>query len=178
MLPWSFFVPLAVVRPLRQGLRKPDDGVLFLLLWFSVIFFFFSAANSKLEIYILPAFPAVALLVGRLWDEMMTTAAAGLRKGIGWSLAPLPVLFLAATIYIMVKSPEAGKMKTHYGMSLQDMSGLLIALTAILSIALLFFVSRKFWYTFSTLAATFAIGTLFFITAYAPIMDTIVRPGP
>ncbi len=129
MLPWSFFVPLAVVRPLRQGLRNLDDGVLFLLLWFSVIFLFFSAANSKLATYILPAFPAVALLVGRLWHEMMTTTAAGLRKGIGWSLAPLPVLFLAATIYIMVKRPEARKLQTLYGMSLQDMSGLLIALT-------------------------------------------------
>ena len=171
MLPWSFFVPLAVVRPLRQGLRNLDDGVLFLLLWFSVIFFFFSAANSKLATYILPAFPAVALLVGRLWDEMMTTAAAGLRKGIGWSLAPLPVLFLAATIYIMVKRPEARKLQTLYGMSLQDMSGLLIALTVILFIALLFFLARKYWSAFSALAATFVAGMLFFITAYAPIMD-------
>jgi 4-amino-4-deoxy-L-arabinose transferase-like glycosyltransferase len=171
MLPWSFFVPLAVVRPLRQGLRNLDDGVLFLLLWFSVIFFFFSAANSKLATYILPAFPAAALLVGRLWDEMMTTAAAGLRKGIGWSLAPLPVLFLAATIYIMVKRPEARKLQTLYGMSLQDMSGLLIALTVILFIALLFFLARKYWSSFSALAAMFVVGMLFFITAYAPIMD-------
>jgi 4-amino-4-deoxy-L-arabinose transferase-like glycosyltransferase len=171
MLPWSFFVPLAVVRPLRQGLRKLDDGVLFLLLWFSVIFLFFSAANSKLGTYILPAFPAVALLVGRLWDEMMTTAAAGLRKGISWSLAPLPVLFLTATIYIMVKRPEARKLQALYGMSLQGMSGLLIALTVILFIAFLFFLARKYWSAFSALAATFAIGMLFFITAYAPIMD-------
>ena len=171
MLPWSFFVPLAVVRPLRQGLRNLDDGVLFLLLWFSVIFLFFSAANSKLATYILPAFPAVALLVGRLWDEKMTTAAAGLRKGIGWSLAPLPVLFLAATIYIMVKRPEARKLQTLYGMSLQDMSGLLIALTVILFIALLFFLARKYWSSFSALAAMFVVGMLFFITAYAPIMD-------
>jgi 4-amino-4-deoxy-L-arabinose transferase-like glycosyltransferase len=172
MLPWSFFIPLAVVRPLRQGLRKLDDGVLFLLLWFSVIFFFFSAANSKLGTYILPAFPAVALLVGRLWDEIMTTAGAGLRKGIGWSLAPLPVLFLAATIYIMVKRPEARKLQTYYGMSLQDMSGLLIALTVILFIALLFFILRKYWSAFSALAATFAVGMLFFIVAYAPILDS------
>ena len=171
MLPWSFFVPLAVVRPLRQGLRNLDDGVLFLLLWFSVIFLFFSAANSKLATYILPAFPAVALLVGRLWDEMMTTAAVGLRKGIGWSLAPLPVLFLAATIYIMVKRPEARKLQTLYGMSLQDMSGLLIALTVILFIALLFLLARKYWSSFSALAAAFVVGMLFFITAYAPIMD-------
>jgi 4-amino-4-deoxy-L-arabinose transferase-like glycosyltransferase len=171
MLPWSFFAPLAVVRPLRQGLRNLDDGVLFLLLWFSVIFLFFSAANSKLATYILPAFPAAALLVGRLWHEMTTTAASGLRKGIGWSLAPLPVLFLAATIYIMVKRPEARKLQTLYGMSLQDMGGLLIALTVILFIALLFFLARKYWSAFSALAATFVVGMLFFISAYAPIMD-------
>jgi 4-amino-4-deoxy-L-arabinose transferase-like glycosyltransferase len=171
MLPWSFFVPLAVIRPLRRGLRNLDDGELFLLLWFSVIFLFFSVANSKLDTYLLPAFPAVALLVGRLWHEMMTTAAAGLRKGIGWSLAPLPVLFLAATIYIMVKRPEARHFQSHYGMSLQDMRGLLIALTAILFLALLFFIFRRFWSAFSALAATFAAGLLFFLTVYAPVLD-------
>jgi len=44
-------------------------------------------------------------------------------------------------------------------------------LTVILFIALLFFLARKYWSSFSALAAMFVVGMLFFITAYAPIMD-------
>jgi 4-amino-4-deoxy-L-arabinose transferase-like glycosyltransferase len=171
MLPWSFFFPLAVIRPLRQGLRNLNDGFLFLFLWFSVIFLFFSAANSKLGTYLLPAFPAVALLVGRVWDEMMTNAATGLRRGMVWSLAPLSLLFLAATAYIIAKRPEARNLEEKYGVSLQDLSGLLIMLTAILSVALLFFLFRRYRSAFIALAATFAVGILVFITVYVPQMD-------
>ena len=172
MLPWSFFVPLAVIRPLSQGFRNLDKGVLFLILWFSVIFLFFSAANSKLGTYLLPAFPAVALLVGRVWDEMMTTAAAGLRRGIGWSLAPLPFLFFGTATYIIAKRPEARNLEEKYGVSLQDLSGLLIVLTVILSLALLFFIYKRYRSAFLALAATFAVGILVFITVYLPRMDT------
>jgi 4-amino-4-deoxy-L-arabinose transferase-like glycosyltransferase len=171
MLPWSFFVPLAIQRPLSGGLKKIDDGSLFLICWFAVIFLFFSAANSKLETYILPAFPAVALLIGGLWHEMMKSPTAGLRKGIGWSLAPLPLLFLGATAYIMIKQPVARKLQMNYGMNLHGMSGLLIAITLILIIALLLFVFRKYRSAFSALAATFSVGILIFLTAYVPSMD-------
>jgi 4-amino-4-deoxy-L-arabinose transferase-like glycosyltransferase len=37
----------------------------FLLIWCGVVFAFFSASNSKLGSYILPMFPALALLIGR-----------------------------------------------------------------------------------------------------------------
>jgi dolichyl-phosphate-mannose-protein mannosyltransferase len=171
MLPWSFFTPLAIFRPLAGGLKKIDDSALFLICWFAVIFLFFSAASSKLETYILPAFPALAILIARLWLEMMTTASAGLRKGIAWSLAPQPLLFLAATMYIMIKRPVVRKLQMFYGMNLHEMSGLLIAVTLILIIAFLCFVFRKYWPSFIAMAATFAVGILIFLTAYVPRMD-------
>ena len=171
MLPWSFFLPLACIRSLAGGLKKIDDSVLFLLCWFAAIFLFFSAASSKLETYLLPAFPAVALLIGKLWHEMLEAAGAGLRRGLGWSLAPLPVLFLGATLYIMIKHPAARKLQQLYGMNLYDMSGLLIIVTVILLIAFLLFSYRKYWPAFLALAATFAVGFLFFVAVYAPQMD-------
>ncbi len=171
MLPWSVFVPQALWRPLAGGLRKMDDGALFLICWSGAIFLFFSAASSKLETYILPAFPAFALLIGWAWNEMMTTTASGLRKSVGWSLWPLPFLFLAATAYIIVRRPEARKLQTLYGIGLYDLRGLLIVLTVILFAALFFFVFRSYRSAFSALAATFAVGILLFLTAYVPRMD-------
>lgn len=43
--------------------------ILFLLLWFLVIFTFFSLSRAKLLTYILPIFPALALLTGMLWND-------------------------------------------------------------------------------------------------------------
>jgi glucan phosphoethanolaminetransferase (alkaline phosphatase superfamily) len=71
----------------------------------------------------------------------------------------------------MIKRPVARKLQTYYGMNLYDMSGLLIAVTLILIIALLLFVFRRYRSAFSALAATFGVGILIFLTAYVPVMD-------
>lgn len=44
---------------------------IFSLLWFLIIFIFFSASGTKLLTYVLPLFPALGLLVGNLWYEFI-----------------------------------------------------------------------------------------------------------
>ncbi len=64
MFPWSCFLPAAASR-FWNG--RGENGAAcrsFLWLWLIVIFCFFSLSRSKLVTYILPSFPAVALLVG------------------------------------------------------------------------------------------------------------------
>jgi 4-amino-4-deoxy-L-arabinose transferase-like glycosyltransferase len=71
MMPWTLGVMLAVgerVRLIwsegREAFSRPEDSwVLFLLIWMLVPILFFSASQSKLPGYILPAVPAGALLV-------------------------------------------------------------------------------------------------------------------
>ena len=73
MLPWSFFIPSAALSAWRERRGSDSDTLLYLALWAVLIFGFFSASNSKLIPYILPVFPAVALLTGRafaLADEL------------------------------------------------------------------------------------------------------------
>ena len=65
MLPWSFFIPSAAISAWRERNGPGANAILFLALWGILIFGFFSASNSKLIPYILPVFPAVALLTGR-----------------------------------------------------------------------------------------------------------------
>jgi 4-amino-4-deoxy-L-arabinose transferase-like glycosyltransferase len=81
--PWWFFIPIllfglfaflpqflrAAAALFRRGTYAVAPGgfnaLLFLWLWCGFIFLFFSLSDSKLGSYILPIFPALAILVGR-----------------------------------------------------------------------------------------------------------------
>ncbi len=171
MLPWSFFLPLAMYRPLKKGIRQVDDGVLFLICWFSVIFLFFTAASSKLDTYLLPAFPAVALLVAGIWRELMESPEPGLRRGTASSFVPLVILFFAGMLIILVIQPPMKKLQLQYGIKLRDLLGFWLTITGIPVIAFLFFFFRRYRAAFTALATTFVAGILIFILAYAPAMD-------
>ncbi len=171
MLPWSFFLPIACFRPLYKRVKQVNDGVLFLLVWFIVIFMFFSAANSKLGTYILPAFPAAALLIGRVWHEMISSPTAGLRRSITWSFAPLLILFLAGTVFITLKHPVIHKMLFQYGITLYDLIGLWAVITGIFIITSFLYIFRHYRAAFTALASTFVIGILIVLVAYIPKID-------
>jgi 4-amino-4-deoxy-L-arabinose transferase-like glycosyltransferase len=61
-LPWALFFPFLVWDAFRKDLRDDDDR-LFLLVWFAVMFVFFSLAAGKRPVYLLPVYPALALLL-------------------------------------------------------------------------------------------------------------------
>jgi 4-amino-4-deoxy-L-arabinose transferase-like glycosyltransferase len=81
--PWWFFVPvfllgslpwvLPALRALATGWRRAKvprfDPALFLRLWVLFVLVFFSLSDSKLIPYILPAWPALALLMAGLPQE-------------------------------------------------------------------------------------------------------------
>src|SRR5439155_1655385 len=63
--PWSVFAIPALLE--RDQSNRPSTAVnarLFLKVWFAVVFIAFSISGSKLVSYILPMYPAAALLVG------------------------------------------------------------------------------------------------------------------
>lgn len=76
-LPWSAYLPVAMAR-LRcwqvQRWRQQDPAAqlgLFALIWFGVIFGFFTIAATKLPSYTIPLLPAAAILVGLFWTEQI-----------------------------------------------------------------------------------------------------------
>ncbi|HEY4592211.1 MAG TPA: phospholipid carrier-dependent glycosyltransferase, partial [Thermoanaerobaculia bacterium] len=64
LLPWSGLLPSAA-RLFRSGAGRLRDrpGVIFLACWAGFVFLFFSASQSKLVPYILPAMPPLAVLM-------------------------------------------------------------------------------------------------------------------
>jgi 4-amino-4-deoxy-L-arabinose transferase-like glycosyltransferase len=90
-LPWTLFVPSAVIYGLKV---KEKKELLFLLLWFALVFVFFSLAQAKRELYILPIYPAAALVIGKFWAEV------GSKKEGDSRLLSWPLLLMLATLFV------------------------------------------------------------------------------
>ncbi len=63
-LPWSLLLPETLRRFWRERRSRGAEKRLYLAIWAGLVFVFFSISDSKLVPYILPVFPALALLIG------------------------------------------------------------------------------------------------------------------
>ena len=86
MVPWTLLMFDAGLRALRRESAEGFQPKRFLLAWIVFVFAFFSYSSSKLPSYILPVFPALALLIGDYLTRISSRAMA---------LHTLPVLALA-----------------------------------------------------------------------------------
>ncbi len=87
MLPWSLILPAQLARthgPLRGVLSLPrSEASAFIFSWIVPGLLFFTAARSKLPLYILPVFPAAALAMAAALDhDLRKEALAG--KHLWW----------------------------------------------------------------------------------------------
>ena len=71
MLPWSLFLPALGFTLYRSGDIWREKKQLYLLIWVGVEFLFFTLASGKRSNYILPLYPALALLLGWWWQELI-----------------------------------------------------------------------------------------------------------
>jgi 4-amino-4-deoxy-L-arabinose transferase-like glycosyltransferase len=67
-LPWTLFLAQALIAGVKLRHQRGREGWWFALCWLVAILGFFSLSTGKRDIYILPAFPAAALLVGWIWS--------------------------------------------------------------------------------------------------------------
>lgn len=104
-LPWSLFLPGMVVALIRCRREKEAGPLWFLLFWFLLVFLFFSISSGKRTVYLLPIFPAAALLAGWFLDRGFTYL--GSRRfawTFGTSLA-LGILLLGGGAALAVQAP-------------------------------------------------------------------------
>ncbi len=91
LVPWSGLVPAAVVLAWRE--RRP--GPRFLVVWAVAVVVFFSIPVEKRDLYVLPAYPAFAILVGRA----VTALEAG-TKAIPRALALAPHVLIQGIVVL------------------------------------------------------------------------------
>jgi 4-amino-4-deoxy-L-arabinose transferase-like glycosyltransferase len=106
--PWSaFFVPGtwdATARVPGSEDRLERSAVRFLLCWIAVYVAFFTMARTKLPNYILPIYPAVALLTARSLDRWRRALAAPPRWMMPTSLISIALIGPAAAIGLLIAS--------------------------------------------------------------------------
>jgi 4-amino-4-deoxy-L-arabinose transferase-like glycosyltransferase len=95
-LPWALFLPFLLWDLLK---RSPGDGRLYLKLWFAVMFVFFSLSAGKRPVYLLPLYPALALLLAD-WCYRQT-AIVGIKKFLFRAVSVF-ALFTAAVLVLIV----------------------------------------------------------------------------
>ncbi|MCX5712826.1 MAG: hypothetical protein NTY47_07210, partial [Candidatus Omnitrophica bacterium] len=90
MFPWTLFVLFAFWYFIKKIAAKAGPAYLFLGSWVLMVFLAFQFAHSKLVSYILPIFPALAIITGDYLDDCMINK----RKIITVLSAGLWVLFI------------------------------------------------------------------------------------
>jgi 4-amino-4-deoxy-L-arabinose transferase-like glycosyltransferase len=114
-LPWTVLMFDTLLRAWRRG-RQPGklfDVERFLLIWVVFIYLFFSVSGSKLPSYLLPMFPALALLMGQRITVMR-------ERTLFWQIAPvvpfaLVLLVLAANIGKFADTPQQIELYPKFG---------------------------------------------------------------
>jgi 4-amino-4-deoxy-L-arabinose transferase-like glycosyltransferase len=140
-----FFVPVVLLglAPWVAFLRWPQRAQatgseraadVFLLCWVGVVLVFFSLSRSKLPFYILPAFPALALLIARAIGQLQRAQLQRRLTWIGW-LATL--LVVIGVTLATVDLPVSNRLPWRSAMPCAALGMALLALGALLGAALL-----------------------------------------
>ncbi|MGA8221256.1 MAG: glycosyltransferase family 39 protein [Candidatus Acidiferrales bacterium] len=116
LIPWSAFIWPALrqipirLRTLRENLGSRGRANLLMLIWAAAIMLFFSFSTRQ-EYYMLPALPAVALLIGG-WLEHEPSDARARRSGIrvATTLVVIGIVcfVVAETLFVAAKPVPAG----------------------------------------------------------------------
>ncbi len=101
LFPWIFFTAQAWRDSFSDGwkARKKYPEAWFFLIWTVFIVAFFSKSQSKLIPYILPVFPAVAVLIGRAVAGVWTGVPEAKFRCAGWAFVVAAGLLAGAVIF-------------------------------------------------------------------------------
>jgi 4-amino-4-deoxy-L-arabinose transferase-like glycosyltransferase len=144
------FLFLLKQKKLRLLVQK---DFLFLFIWFIFVFFFFTLSKGKKDNYILPLYPAAALMVGRIWDLRLLPGEGG--KGFLPELLILVSLSSVAFVLFLIGVPQKlfPDLIAYQSLGFSILSCLLVGFL----FSLIFFVKKNRWVSFVSLVITFTV---------------------
>jgi 4-amino-4-deoxy-L-arabinose transferase-like glycosyltransferase len=158
--PWSVFLPALAVYFFTKKDDAERTSSLFLMCWLLTTLFFFSLAGAKRNEYILPLYPALAMLTAQVWNRFLgDEESTFLRKVVLGGIYTFALLLigasLAAPIYTVLQHPD-------------DLlwNGLLSAVVAIGGVLTYLFVKRRHYIVFFPVAVILMVGFIFDFTIH------------
>jgi len=181
--PWSWLFPAALLWLYRSG-RFRDARIQLALSWFFIFLAFLSLAATKRQPYLLPAYPAVALLLGTWLSEVSTRRKDAAGEPVGVVAVPvyaiaLSVVFIGLGGFLVWAAPNLQSLTAGRGMNSQELEvvanegapllvlGITLLVSAVLIVAA--------WRMRGNRAALLGIGVSY-AAIYAVIL-ALVMPG-
>ena len=165
-LPWSLFLPFAIYFSWKKKIWLP-------VVWFVVTFLFFTASSSKRAVYLLPLYPAAALMCG-IYLREKGRSLIEYRWSVPFMTAGAAILFLS-TLICAVAMTFVPSVHPVTALFTDIMPAVLVCLwiLAFLSLAvILFVVVRKSPSRAMTCMVLYlAVAGVFYTMLYMPVMD-------
>ena len=180
MMPWTLGLILAVAERVRliwaegkEAFASPEDSwALFLLIWMLVPVLFFSASQSKLPGYILPAVPAGALLVA---EYLAVHHSEGKKLSLLFAAAHG---ILCGVLIFAALSAASVAMNHHllWGSGTYVAAGVAVVLAIGISAALLSAAGLRLLRPLTMIAVVISVGAV--IRLAAPVIDATQSARP
>jgi len=152
--PWTSFLFWIKINFLKDR---------FLIVWFLVVFIFFSLSRSKIPTYIISLFPCLSILLANFWENCFSKKEKNFSKKLNFSLIFL--LFLLILSFVGIKI----FLKEKYALELNIFYPLIFSLILIF-ISLIFSFYKRFPFSFLTIFSfTFVFLFLFFSLFSSPL---------
>ncbi len=171
LLPWTIFAlpALFAYRPGQKLFAEPAS--LLFILWFLVIFLFFSLSDSKRDLYLLPLLPVAALFVAVYFDDLISG-----KLSPGWLQSSLAFAFFGLLALGCLALPIATWMlrRDAFGISIP----VTLAIGAGTLIVFYFLWRREPWRLFLATALMMAVGVTVASACILPYLDQFKSPRP
>ena len=133
LIPWTGFLGSAVRAAVRGGWAKKNEhaDAWFFVVWIAFIFLFFSKSHSKLAPYIVPIFPALAVVIGGWLAPALRAEDGAKRMRVGLGGFAIFCGLLALALCVVVMNPALVRMSSEQALALRipafTMAGVLLS---------------------------------------------------
>lgn len=107
LFPWAALLPRGIYDAVVKRSGREQEFLVYVCLWFALIFVFFTVSSTKLVSYILPLYPAAAILIGAAISRMILNWRERINAREWMVGGPLLIGLFIAGWYMAIKTmPE------------------------------------------------------------------------
>ena len=180
-LPWSFFIPSACIYFWLK--RRGNLNIGFPFSWLAGTFIFFSLISGKRSLYLLPLYPAAAILMAKFFHDHITMEASGI-KVIQSKLFKIPccvffgLLALLSIIIWVVFSDKFYNFKYTLDLEAIKYPALLLFCSGSLSGVFLIAMKQKIKFLFLLIVTFMLTFSLFTVLSIYPSFNALKSAKP